>query len=205
MGASEAVVDFTNVKEQGDVFNKKRQREGDYKATIKSVQDSPSKKDNVNQWLFTIQVGTGTYPYYCKMQENQFWKIRNLLQAAGMNVPKKRVKVDPNKLVGRNIAVTLEDDEYDGKAQSNIAHTFALADLEDDSTPAEAEDGSDDPDDDEDEEEAPKPAKKAKAPPVPVDDDDEDEEPTPPPAKKKKPAPVVEDDDDLEEIDIDDT
>jgi hypothetical protein len=199
MAASEAVVDFTNVQDGGDTFNKKRQREGDYKATIKSVKDAPSKKDNINQWLFTIQVGSGTYPYYCKHQENQYWKIRNLLQAAGMNVPKKRVKVDPNKLVGRNIAVTLEDDEYDGKLQSNIAHTFALADLEDQTVPAEA----DDAEVDDDEEEAP-PARKAKAAPAPVDDDDdEDEEEAPAPKKKK--APVVEEDDDLEEIDIDDT
>ena len=205
--ASVGVIDFTNVKDGGGAFNKKRQPEGDYKAKITRVVDAPSKKDNTPQWLFTIQVGSGTYPYYCKHEENQYWKIRNLLVAAGMNVPKKKVKVDPNKLVGKFIAVTLEDDEYEGKAQSNVAATFPLSELDDEDTPDE-DDTADDSDDDEDEDDAPPPPKAKKAP-APVedddDDDDDDEDDAPPPPKKaKKPAPV-EDDDDLEEIDIDDT
>lgn len=139
--ATKTALDFTNVKE-GGTFNKKRQPEGDYKAKVTKVQDSPSKKDDVMQWLFTIEVGTGTYPYYCKHQENQLWKIRNLLVAAGINVPKKRVNVDPNTIVGKTIAVTLEDDEYEGKQQSNIGAIFPVSEL----------DGSDDDDEDETEE-----------------------------------------------------
>lgn len=218
--ASVGVIDFTNVKDGGDIFNKKRQQEGDYKAKITKVVDRPSKKDGVAQWLFTIQAGSGTYPYYCKHEENQYWKIRNLLVAAGMNVPKKKVKVDPNKLVGKWIAITLEDDEYDGKPQSNVAATFPVSELDDDDTPDEDDTASDDDDDDDDappppkkkapaasdddddDDDEPAPAKKS-APVEEPDDDDDDDEPAPPP-KKKKPAPV-EDDDDLEEIDIDDT
>lgn len=208
--ASVAVVDFTNVKEGAGNFNKKRQTEGDYKAKITAVADAPSKKDQINQWCFTIQVGAGTYPYYCKHQENQYWKIRNLLVAAGMNVPKKKVKVDPNKLVGRTIAVTLEDDEYDGKSQSNIAATFPLSELDDENVPDEDEDDIDEAED-EDEDDTPPPAKKKKTPP-PVEDDDDDEDDEdeddapPPPAKKKTPPPPADDDDDddLDEIDIDD-
>lgn len=145
--ASEGVLDFTNVKDGGGSFNKKRQKEGDYSAKITAVADAPAKSDGVMQWMFTIQVGAGTYPYYCKHTENQLWKIRNLLIAAGMNVPKKRVKVDPNKLVGKTIGVTLEDDEYDGKAQSNIAATFPASELSDDDVPDEDETSSDDDDD----------------------------------------------------------
>lgn len=202
--ATAAAIDFTNVKEGGGSFNKKRQPEGDYKAKVTKVVDAPSKKDNTAQWLFTIQVGAGTYPYYCKHEENQYWKIRNLLVAAGLTVPKKKVKVDPNKIVGKTIAVTLEDDEYDGKAQSNIAATFPLSELDDDDVPDEDEDDVDE-EDDEDEDDTPPPAKKKKAPPVEEDDDEDedDEEEEAPPVKKKK-APVVEDDDDLDEIDIDD-
>lgn len=171
--ASKANLDFTNVKDGGGSFNKKRQPEGDYRAKILKVVDAPSKKDNTPQWLFTIQVGSGTYPYYCMHQENQLWKIRNLLVAAGMTVPKKKVAVDPNKLVGKTIAVTLEDDEYDGKAQSNIAATFPASELSDDDVPDEDEDASSDDDDDED---APPPKKKA-APVEEEDDDDDDDAP----------------------------
>lgn len=167
--ASVAGIDFTNVKEGGGNFNKKRQPEGDYRAKITKVVDAPSKKDNTPQWLFTIEVGSGTYPYYCIHQENQFWKIRNLLVACGMTVPKKKVQVDPNKLVGRTIAVTLEDAEYDGKAQSSIASTFPVSELDADDAPDEDETSADDGDDDDD---APPPKKKA----APVEEDDDDDE-----------------------------
>lgn len=130
--SSSVALDFTNVKEGGGNFNKKRQPEGDYKAKILKVQDSPAKGDGIMQWLFTLEVGTGVYPYYCKHQENQLWKIRNLFTAAGISIPKKRVNVDPNKVVGKVIGVTLEDDEYEGKLQSNIAATFPASELEGD-------------------------------------------------------------------------
>lgn len=190
--AGAAALDFTNVKE-GSTFNKKRQPEGDYKGKVTKVVDAPSKKDGVAQWLFTIEINGYSYPYYCKHQENQLWKIRNLLVAVGLNVPKKRVKVDPNKAVGKFVGVTLEDDEYDGKAQSNIAAIFPPSEL----------DSSDDEDDADDAEEEDDEATEAED--TSDDDEEEDEEPTPPPARKKKPAPVEEEDDDeLEEIEIED-
>lgn len=219
------VVDFTNTRDGGGTFNKKRVAEGDYAAKVTKVQDSPAK-DGTHQWLFTIELQkeSGKYPYYCKLQENQLWKLRNLCLAAGIQVPKKKVKVDPNKLVNKLIAVTMEDDEYEGKRQSVIAAVFPVSELSD--TASDDDEDTDEDEDDEEEEPTPPPAKKKAAAkkPAPVvedDEDDEDEEddeedeeeepePTPPPKKKvakkavaskKKPA-VTEDD--LEELDLDD-
>lgn len=148
-------MDFTNVKDGGN-FNKKRQPAGDYRAKIIKVEDTTKKDDEkVKMWLFHITVKSGTYPYYCTYTaENQLWKIRNLFIAAGINVPKKKMAIDPNKVVGREIGVTLEDDEYDGKAQSSIASTFPTSELE--------ADAPDDADDEAEEVEEPK-AKKKKA------------------------------------------
>lgn len=208
---SEAVLDFTNVKDSGaGGFNKRRQPAGDYLGKVTKVVDAPAKGDGVMQWLFTIEINGGTYPYYCKHVENQLWKIRGLFVAAGINVPKKRVKVNPSMVVGKTIGVTLEDDEYDNKKQSNIGGIMP---------PSEITDQGDDPDDEDDEdeeEETPAPAPKAKAKPAPApvaedddddeedDEDDEEEAPAPPPVKKKKAAPKVVADDDLEELDIED-
>jgi hypothetical protein len=184
--ASTQVMDFTNVREGGGEFNKLHQRAGGYVATVTKVKDAPAKSDGTMQWLFTLKAGAGTYPYYCKHVENQLWKVRNLFVAAGLNVPKKRVKVDPNLVVGKKVGIILEDDEYDGRAQSNIQAIVPLSELEE--SPPDDDDDDEDEDEkdvDEDEEEAPAPAakkSKAKAKPAPVDDDD---------------------DDDLEEIDID--
>lgn len=184
-------VDFTNVKDGGN-FNKKRQPAGDYKADIIKVTDVAKKGEKKkSMWLFTITVKSGTYPYYCNyLEENQLWKIRNLFIAAGINVPKKRLQVDPNKVVGRSIGVTLEDDEYDGKAQSNIASTFPTSELD-----------GDEPDEDEqDEKPKKKKGKKSKeAAPEPV------EAPQGGKKGKKGKAKKVDDvsDSELEELDID--
>lgn len=199
--AAAAVIDFTNVKE-GSGFNKKRMPAGDYLARITRVEDSPSKKDDAPQWLFSITLEdhkSVTYPYYCKLVENQLWKLRNLIQACGIAVPRKKIKLDPERLVGKLIGVSLEDDEYDGKLQSVIAAIFEPGEVVGSDTP--------DADDDDDDEPTPPPAKKKAAPaPEPdEDEDDEDEEEEPAPKKaapKKKAAPV--EDDDLDELDLDD-
>lgn len=152
--AQAAVVDFSNVKEGGN-FNKKHYPPGDYLAKVVKVQDVTKKDDKkVKMWLFTIEVKTGRYPYYVTPgAENQAWKVRNLFVAAGINVPKKRVNVDPNKVVGKEIGVTLDDEEYDGKMQSVIAATFPTSELD-----------GDEPDGDEEEEVEDEPkAKKKKA------------------------------------------
>lgn len=204
---STQVLDFSNVKEGGATFNKKRVPAGDYLARITKVVDSPAK-DGVAQWLFTIQLEDKftdrKFPYYCKLQENQLWKVRNLFLAAGKAVPKKKVRINPSMVVGKLVAVTLDDDEYDGKAQSVIAAIFSANELEDQVSDDDA-DELDDEDDTEDE---------ATDEADDTEDDEDDEEPAPAPAKKAaasrakaKPASKAAaeiSDDELEELDLDD-
>ena len=145
------VVDFSNVKDGGGSFNKRRVPGGDYLAKIVKVEDAESKSDKTFQYLFTIKLqkySTYAYPYYCKLQENQLWKLRNLLIAAGMNVPKKRMKLDPSKVVGKLIGVTMEDDEYEGKLQSVIAAVFPASELSDQDMSSDVDDEEEDEDED---------------------------------------------------------
>jgi hypothetical protein len=137
-------VDFSNVKDGGN-FNRKRIPAGDYLATVTKIEDAEAK-DGVFQYLVSVKINkhpASVLPYYCKLQENQLWKLRNLLIAAGLTVPKRRVKVDPNRLVGKLIGVTVEDDDYDGKEQSTIAGVFPAAELGEDGN-ADADDIDDD-------------------------------------------------------------
>lgn len=224
--AVKAVLDFSNVKEKG-AFSRRNLPEGDYVAKITNVDEAESKGGN-NQWIFTVEaqgVRGATYPYYCALTENQLWKIRSLFMAAGINVPKKRVAVDPNKLVGKLIGIELVDDEYNDRINSQINAVFPkddvnAGDLPDDEEPDDVEE---DDYEEEEEEPAPKPKARKAAPkkrPAPepeeddeeLDEDDVEEEPAPRkrPAKKapakRKPAPVEEDeedDEDPDEMDID--
>ena len=147
------VVDFSNVKDGGGNFNKRRVRSGDYLAKVTKVQDAESSKDGAFQYLFTIQLvkhSQNKYPFYCKLQENQLWKLRNLLIAAGQNVPKKRIKLDPSKVVGKMIGVTMDDTEYEGKPQSEVVAVFPASELAD-SDGAEDDVNDDDGSEDDDE------------------------------------------------------
>jgi hypothetical protein len=215
--ASAKVLDMTNVKEGGQRFNTKRVPAGDYLARVTKVEDAEVKNgDNKGafQWLFTItpeKFPTGKYPYYCQLAENQLWKVRNLLIAAGINVPKKKIKLDPEKVVGKLIAITLEDDEYDGKAKSTVAAVFPPSEMEGGADDDEDEDVDDEDEDEDDEEPAPpKKVKKSKKAPEPEDDEDEDEdedeeeEPAPKKKAKKTGGKRKVSDEELEELDIED-
>lgn len=126
-------VDFSGVKDRGD-FNPKRVNEGDYRAKIVKVEDGETKQDKEFQYIFTFKLekySQYSYPYYCKVQDNQLWKIRNLLIAAGINVPKKKVKLDPNRVLNKTVGVTMADDEYEGKMKSVIDAVFPVSELAD--------------------------------------------------------------------------
>jgi hypothetical protein len=135
-------LDFTKVKDRGPI-NPIHQAEGDYRALVKGVQDITMGDTKRPAWMFIITVGKGNYPYRCGFNENELWKIRNLFVACGFPVPKKRLKVDPTKVVGRALAVSLEDHEYDGKLSSQIGATFPVTELEGDDgeEPDEEEEG----------------------------------------------------------------
>lgn len=152
MGASAKNVDFSKVKEGGN-FNKKRIPAGDYLAKITKVEDAPAKGDGTFQYLFTIKIvkrPASILPYYCKLQENQLWKLRGILIAAGKSVPKTKSKVDPNSIVGKLIGVTIEDSDYDGKEQSEINGVFPASELEDHDTEEIVDDSEEDEDEEED-------------------------------------------------------
>lgn len=181
---SKIIVDFTNTKERSG-FNPKHQAPGDYRGLIKSVEYGKSAKNNTPMITYGVadaDMPSATYRYMCTLTEASLWKLRNILVAAGIPVKQAKVNIAAaaQKIVGREIGMTLEDNEYDGKVNSQIVNVFPADDLpadeEDDEPPAKAAAKK-------------KPAagtKKAKPAEEEEDEDDEDSE------------------EDLDELDIDD-
>lgn len=130
-GAKKRAIDFTGVQDRSGI-NPKHVPEGDYLARIESVTENESNAGN-QQWVFTLTLvnkkGGGSYPYYCPLEDN-LWKLRNLLMATGIEVPKKKIGVDPNKFVKKQLGVTLVDDEYEGRMKSVIDNVFPAEDVE---------------------------------------------------------------------------
>lgn len=208
MAPKTVTLDFTDVKD-GSLHRRTRFPEGDYKARILSVVDQLSSQDQTPMWVYTIEIKqgkkTGTYPFYCKIDPKNLWKLRSLFAAAGVVIPKKRFQVDPNKIVGKLIGVTLEDDEYKDKINSSVAGVIPLSEIADADDP-EIDDQDDEDEDEDDEPVVVKKTKKRPAPVEPEDDEDEDDEEDEPQAKpvkaKRRKAPVEpepEEDEDEEE------
>lgn len=231
--ATKQTIDFSQTKDQSG-FNPKRKEEGEYLGTIVSFEDTKSKSGNA-MWVFGVALKNdrrATYPVYCLLGADQVWKLRNMMLAAGFKVPKKRITVDGNRLVGKEIGIFLEDDEYEGKPKSVIGSFFPASEYsgpendDDDSTEDEEydeTDGAEYEDDEAPEDDVPADEEDEESDEDTEDsdeedelEDEEDEEPAPakkaaPAARKAapararakaKPAPV-EDDEDEDEMDVD--
>lgn len=122
---SKITLDFSNVRE-GSSFSPRRLPEGSYLADIAKVEQKESKAGNpmLVYTIIPVEHPTAVYPYYILLDEKQLWKFRALLLAAGKDVPKRKVTVDPESIVGRQIMVDLEDDEWEGREKSVIAGVF---------------------------------------------------------------------------------
>lgn len=185
MAATKRKIDFSNVKE-GGAFSPRHRPEGDYLARIVKVDDHTSREGNEG-WVFTITLDDdkrATYPVYAGIDEKNAWKIRKLFLAAGINVPKKVVMVDPSKLVGKDIGVALEDDEYEGRMRSRVQDFIPVSEVV----------SPDEDDEDDEEEPTPLPTKKEK----------KEKQSTPVSTKKKKVKVIVEEDSDEEDDDEED-
>jgi hypothetical protein len=148
--ATTQVADFTNVRDDTDGFRPRRVPDGDYRAKVTKVEDHTSKKTGNKQWVFTIVLegrSRSSYPYYCGFAEKELWKIRNLLIAGGLTVPKKKVRVNPNTLVNKTIGVAMEAEEFEGKWKSTIMATFPASDVESTPSSSSSDDDAEDVDD----------------------------------------------------------
>ena len=154
-----AKIDFSNVSE-GSGIRPKQLPAGEYAATIKDVKAGNSKKTGTPQWCFIIVPKShpgASYPYYCQLTAEQAWKIRQVLVAVGVSAPKSVKTIDASKLIGKDLGIILEDDEYEGKLKSVIDSLIPLAEVDEGDAPA-----ADDEDDSDDEDE-----------PAPTDDDED--------------------------------
>ena len=122
---SKITLDFSNVRE-GSTFSPRRLPEGSYLADIAKVEHKESKAGNpmLVYTIIPVDHPTAVYPYYILLDEKQLWKFRALLLAAGKDVPKRKVTVDPESIVGKRVMIDLEDDEWEGREKSVVAGVF---------------------------------------------------------------------------------
>lgn len=129
-------LDFSKVEERGTI-NSKHIPEGLHKMRIDNFDDTEAS-DGVRMLVFYLvptdaRYKTRRFAYYCKLQANQLWKLRDLLVAAGISVPKSAFNFKPDAAVGKLIAAEVEDETnatYAGR--SNVTGTYGLDILDED-------------------------------------------------------------------------
>lgn len=103
--------------------------EGDYLAKIVSSEMRESEKSGSRYLSWKLTINNGEFkgkPLYhiTSLKPDALWNFRNLIHAAtGKNVAGKAINVDTTALEGKVIAITVEDDEYEGKIRSRIVDT----------------------------------------------------------------------------------
>lgn len=142
-------LDFSKVEERSG-WNTKSIPEGVHKMKVESVQETEAG-DGTDMLVYALvptdpKYKTRRFPFYCKLQQNQLWKLRDLIVAAGGTVPKRAGQVDPNSPVGKFIACEVTDETGQYAGRSSVDGTYDLSILD------EGEDTDDDGGDDEDEE-----------------------------------------------------
>lgn len=137
-------VDFTNVKESSGI-NPKRMPAGDYKAVITDITKRESNAGNqMLEVIFQLSNHrSASYPYYVVLDEKSLWKLRNILLAVGAKVPKGAANIDVARLKGKEVGISLEDDEYEGRDKSTIDAVFEASEIDDDGGGVEAEEEDD--------------------------------------------------------------
>ena len=208
-------IDFTKTEERSG-WNTRQIPEGLYRAKVVSVQETEAQ-DGTAMLVYGFvpednRFKSRRFPYYCKLQQNQLWKLRDLLVAAGETVPKRAVNIDPEKIVGKSVAIEVEDDSYNGNIRSSVNGVYGVDILDEDGGDTEVEDDEEyddeegdyeedveevedesDEDEDYDEEEEDFEDEDDEEDLYEDDDedyDDEEDDEEPEPAPKRRPAPA---------------
>jgi hypothetical protein len=154
--AKKIKLNFSKVEERSG-FNTKEVPEGLHRMKVVSA-DVGEAKDGTDMVTYGLKpvdprYKTRLFPYYCKLQENQYFKIRDLLVAVGIKVPKSVFNFDPDAPVGKEVAAEVSDEanpQYAGR--STIDGIYGL-DILDDEDGVEPEDDEEEEEDEVDEEE----------------------------------------------------
>jgi len=156
MAVKKIRLDFSKVEERSG-WNTRGIPEGLHKMKVDGVEETEAQ-DGTAMLVFSMVPTDSRYksrrfPYYCKLQQNQLWKLRDLLVAAGVSVPKKATLIDPNAPVGKFIAAEVEDETGQYAGRSTVNGTYGLDILDEDNQPGDEDDEEDYESDEEEAEE----------------------------------------------------
>lgn len=126
-------LDFSKVEERSG-YNSRQMPEGLYEAKVSGLEQKEAQ-DGTAMLVYGLQptqnkYATRNFPYFCKLQQNQLWKLRDLFVAAGETVPKKAVQIDPEKILGAKVVIEVGDGTGQYSDRSEVVSVYPLSTLE---------------------------------------------------------------------------
>jgi hypothetical protein len=102
----------------------------DYELRHKKNEDGTFDKERPYlNWELTIvspsEYKGKTLYHITSLVKESLWNLRNFLEDMGVTVPKKAVDVPLARLIGREVGVTVDDDEYNNQIRSKVQTTFS--------------------------------------------------------------------------------
>ncbi|MFM9633870.1 hypothetical protein ACKI10_40740 [Streptomyces galilaeus] len=101
-------------KDVNTYFNPKHKKDSSEHLAVVTSLETAQSGDGQALWVFGFtlrQDVRAIYPVAFALDQDNLWKLRNLLMACGIKIPKGALFVDPNSLIGKEVGIALEDYE----------------------------------------------------------------------------------------------
>jgi hypothetical protein len=185
-------VDFSEVESQDFSLPN-----GPYILAVTSVEKKRSESSGNDYLAWEYKVSEGKHKGKkvwdnTSLQPQALWRLRNLLEAMGMEIEDGEMDIDLDELAGELVGVEIENEKYQGKNKARIINFLGVDELEGEAeeaapTPKTGK-GKEEPEPEE-EEAAPPPKAKGKAKAKPEPEPEPEPDPAPVVKKKKVKAP----------------
>lgn len=119
--------DFTNVSEGGG-----RLPAGEYICKVTKAELKDGAKGKYINWELTVGTGPekgGKIYHITSLTIKALFKLREFMIACGLDVPKKVVDIDTEKIIGRIVGISVIDDTYKDKTTGEMKDTTNIKDL----------------------------------------------------------------------------
>jgi len=115
----EANFDFTNVESGFELLPK-----GDYPIHLFDVDLKKTQKGD-NMYVLILKIAGGEHKgrqlfFNLPVMQQTMWKIKETLEAFGVEVPKRAMKIDFDEMLGSKAMAIVDHREYQGKDREDI-------------------------------------------------------------------------------------
>lgn len=117
-------VDMTDVESAGRVAD------GTYLAKVGEVEEKEGNDSGQPYLNWKLKIGTSTVYDVTSLQPQALWKLRNYLEALGMEVPTSSLDIDLDDLVDGELGVVIENEQFKGKDRPRVVDVLPAGEVD---------------------------------------------------------------------------